>query len=98
MAYSLPDLPYAYNALEPHIDARTLEIHHTKHHQAYINKVNAALEGTEFDGKPIEEVLRNINKVPENIRTAVQNHGGGYANQAGDATSAFLGVEDVNRG
>lgn len=82
MAYTLPDLPYAYNALEPHIDARTMEIHHTKHHQAYINNVNDALKGTEFDGKPIEDVLRKIKSVPESIRTAVQNNGGGHANHS----------------
>jgi Fe-Mn family superoxide dismutase len=80
MPYELPALPYSYDALEPHIDARTMEIHHTKHHQAYINKVNAALEGTEFADKPIEDVLRDINSVPEGKRQAVINHGGGYAN------------------
>ncbi len=80
MAYTLPDLDYGYDALQPHIDARTMEIHHQKHHQAYINKVNDALSGTAFEGKPIEEVLRNINDVPSDIRQAVINHGGGYAN------------------
>jgi Fe-Mn family superoxide dismutase len=80
MAYELPDLPYAYDSLEPHIDERTMRIHHTKHHQGYTNKVNAALEGTKFADRPIEEVLRNINDVPENIRQAVINNGGGYAN------------------
>ena len=63
MAYTLPDLPYAYNALEPYIDARTMEIHHTKHHQGYVNKVNAALEGLDLANKPVEEVLKNIDKV-----------------------------------
>lgn len=82
MAYSLPDLTYAYDALEPHFDARTMEIHHTKHHQAYINNVNAALEGTSFDGKPVEEVLANINSVPADKRQAVINNGGGHANHA----------------
>lgn len=82
MAYELPALPYAYDALEPHIDARTMEIHHTKHHQAYINKVNAALEGSDLASKPIEDVLSNIKSVPENIRQAVINHGGGYANHS----------------
>lgn len=82
MAYTLPALPYAYNALEPHIDARTMEIHHTKHHQAYIDKANKALEGTEFADKPVEDVLRSINDIPENIRGIVRNHGGGHANHS----------------
>ncbi len=83
MAYSLPDLPYAYDALEPHIDARTMEIHHTKHHQAYINKVNDAIEGhPELASKSIEELMRDLNSVPENIRTAVRNNGGGHANHS----------------
>lgn len=80
MAYKLPDLPYAYDALEPHIDARTMEIHHTKHHQGYTNKVNAALEGHEFADLPIEKVLSRINEVPEDIRQNVVNNGGGFAN------------------
>jgi len=80
MAYELPPLPYGYDALEPHIDARTMEIHHTKHHQGYVTKVNAALEGTGLEGKDIEEVLRDINSVPENVRQAVINNGGGHAN------------------
>ena len=80
MAYKLPDLPYAYDALEPHIDARTMEIHHTKHHQGYTNKVNAALEGHEFADLPIEDVLSRINEVPEDIRQNVVNNGGGFAN------------------
>lgn len=80
MAYELPDLPYDYDALEPHIDERTMRIHHTKHHQGYTNKVNAALEGHEFANLPIEEVLQRINEVPKNIRQAVINNGGGYAN------------------
>ena len=82
MAYSLPSLPYAYDALEPHFDAQTMEIHHTKHHQAYINKVNAAIEGTEFDGKPVEELIANLSSVPDNIRGAVRNNGGGHANHS----------------
>ena len=93
MAYELPSLPYDYKALEPHIDARTMEIHHTKHHQGYVNKVNAALEGTAFDGKPIEEVLRSIGDVPENVRGAVQNNGGGHANH-----SLFWSVMGPNGG
>ena len=82
MPYSLPPLPYAFNALEPHIDAKTMEIHHGKHHQAYINNVNAALEGTGIDAKPIEEVLKNIKDVPEAKRQAVINNGGGHANHS----------------
>src|SRR3989344_6574935 len=78
--YTLPSPPYAVDALEPHIDAKTMEIHHTKHHQAYIDKLNAALEGTEFAGKPIEEVIANLSKIPEAKRGAVRNHGGGHAN------------------
>ncbi|MCB0344976.1 MAG: superoxide dismutase [Bdellovibrionales bacterium] len=82
MAYELPALDYAYNALEPHIDARTMEIHHTKHHQAYINNVNTALDGTAWANRPVEDVLRSISDIPENIRTAVQNNGGGHANHS----------------
>ncbi len=82
MAYELPKLDYDYNALEPHIDARTMEIHHTKHHQGYVNKVNDALKGSEWADKPIEDVLRSISDIPENIRTAVQNNGGGHANHS----------------
>ncbi len=80
MAYQLPDLPYKYDALEPHIDERTMKIHHTKHHQGYTNKVNAALEGHPFAELPIEEVLKRITEVPEDKRQAVINNGGGYAN------------------
>lgn len=80
MAYSLPDLPYEYDALEPNIDARTMEIHHTKHHQGYTNKLNAALEGHEFADLEIEEVLRRIDQVPSDKKQAVINSGGGYAN------------------
>lgn len=80
MAYKLPDLPYDYDALEPHIDERTMKIHHTKHHQGYTNKVNAALEGHAFADLEIEEVLQRINEVPEGIKQAVINNGGGYAN------------------
>ncbi|RNC83689.1 MAG: superoxide dismutase [Balneola sp.] len=82
MAYTLPDLPYAYDALEPHFDARTMEIHHTKHHQGYTTKVNAALEGTEFEGKHIGEVLSNINALPADKKQAVINNGGGFANHS----------------
>lgn len=80
MAYELPKLPYDYDALEPHIDARTMEIHHTKHHNTYVTKANQALQDTEFIEKPIEQVLRQINDVPSNIRQAVINNGGGHAN------------------
>lgn len=80
MAYELPKLPYAYDALEPHFDAKTMEIHHTKHHQGYTNKVNAALEGHAFADLEIEEVLSRINEVPEDAKQAVINNGGGYAN------------------
>lgn len=80
MAYQLPELPYDFDALEPHIDARTMEIHHGKHHNGYTTKVNAALEGHEFAELPIEEVLRRIDEVPEGIRQNVINNGGGYAN------------------
>ena len=82
MAYSLPKLPYAYDALEPHIDARTMEIHHTKHHQAYIAKVNAALEGTDSADRDILQVIRNLNELPDNKRGAVRNNGGGHANHS----------------
>ena len=82
MPYTLPPLPYALDALEPHIDAKTMEIHHGKHHQAYITNVNTALEGTGIDAHPIEEVLKNINDVPEAKRQAVINNGGGHANHS----------------
>jgi Fe-Mn family superoxide dismutase len=81
MAYTLPALPYAYNALEPHIDARTMEIHHTKHHQAYINNVNKALEAhPELAAKSVEDLVRGLASVPEAIRGVVRNNGGGHAN------------------
>ena len=78
MAYTLPPLAYPYNALEPYIDARTMEIHHTKHHQAYINNLNNAIKGkTDLENKPVEELIANINAIPEDIRTVVRNNGGG---------------------
>ena len=83
MAYpfKLPDLPYAFDALEPHIDARTMEIHHDKHHKAYTDKLNAAIEKhPDWQKKSISDILRAIDKVPEDIRGAVRNNGGGYAN------------------
>jgi Fe-Mn family superoxide dismutase len=82
MAFTLPELPYAYDALEPHIDARTMEIHHTKHHQAYITKVNDAIAGTDLESKSIEDLIANLSSVPENIRGVVRNNGGGHANHA----------------
>ena len=83
MAYELPQLPYAYDALEPHIDARTMEIHHTKHHQTYITNVNNALKDhPDLANKPVEELIRDLNSVPENIRTVVRNNGGGHANHS----------------
>jgi Fe-Mn family superoxide dismutase len=80
MAYELPPLPYDYNALEPTIDEQTMRIHHDKHHQAYVDNVNKALEGTEFADKPIEQVLGTLDLIPEDKRTAVRNNGGGHAN------------------
>jgi len=81
MAYTLPPLAYPYNALEPHIDARTMEIHHTKHHQAYINNVNNALKGrSDLESKSVEALIAGINAVPEDIRGVVRNNGGGHAN------------------
>ncbi|HAJ38283.1 MAG TPA: superoxide dismutase [Chloroflexi bacterium] len=82
MAFTLPALPYAENALEPYIDARTMNIHHTKHHQAYITNLNNAIAGTEWENMSIEEICRKIDSVPENIRTAVRNNGGGHANHS----------------
>ena len=82
MAYSLPNLPYATDALEPHIDAQTMEIHHGKHHNAYVTKLNAALEGAGVGEQSIEDLCRNIHSVPENIRAAVRNNGGGHANHS----------------
>jgi len=82
MAYTLPPLPYPNNALEPHIDAKTMEIHHDKHHQAYVDNVNKALTGKNVADQSIEDLCRNIEKVPEDIRTAVRNNGGGHANHS----------------
>jgi Fe-Mn family superoxide dismutase len=82
MAFEVPDLPYDYDALEPHIDEATMRLHHDKHHQAYVDKANAALEGTEWADKPVEEVLRNLDKLPDDKRTAVRNNGGGHANHS----------------
>ncbi len=82
MAYSVPDLPYGFDALEPTIDAQTMEIHHDKHHAAYVANLNAALEGTEWMDRPIETVLGDLDILPEDKRTAVRNNGGGHANHS----------------
>ena len=82
MAYSLPELPYAYDALEPHIDARTMEIHHSKHHQAYIDKVNAAIAGSDLESSSIEQLVSNLGAVPADKLGAVRNNGGGHANHS----------------
>jgi Fe-Mn family superoxide dismutase len=82
MAFTLPELGYADNALEPHIDERTMSIHRTKHHQAYVTNLNNAVTGTEWEAMSIEEICRNITAVPENIRTVVRNNGGGHANHS----------------
>jgi len=82
MPYELPALPYAHDALEPTIDARTMEIHHGKHHQAYVDNLNKAVAGTEWDGRPLEQVLALLDEIPEDIRTAVRNNGGGHANHS----------------
>jgi Fe-Mn family superoxide dismutase len=80
MPYEVPALPYDYAALEPHIDEATMRVHHDKHHQAYVDKVNAALEGTDWADKPIEEVVANLSQIPDDKRTAVRNNGGGHLN------------------
>lgn len=82
MAHTLPELPYAYDALEPHIDAMTMEIHHSRHHQTYINNLNAALEGTGLEDVPVDELVSNLDRVPEAKRQAVINNGGGHANHS----------------
>lgn len=83
MAYTLPDLPYAFGALEPHIDARTMEIHHGKHHAAYVSKLNAAIEGkTDLQSKSIEDLIAHLSAVPDDIRAAVRNNGGGHYNHS----------------
>jgi Fe-Mn family superoxide dismutase len=80
MPFELPPLPYDHNALEPHIDGRTMQIHHGKHHQAYVDNANNALAGTEFEDSPVEEVVANLDRVPEDKRAAVRNNAGGHAN------------------
>ena len=82
MSFTVPPLPYDYNALEPHIDEQTMRLHHDKHHQAYVDKANDALQGTEFDGKPVEEVLANLWLLPADRETVFRNNGGGHANHS----------------
>jgi Fe-Mn family superoxide dismutase len=82
MPYEVPPLPYDYAALEPHIDEATMRVHHDKHHQAYVDKVNAALEGTEWADRPIEEVVANLSQIPDDKRNAVRNNGGGHLNHS----------------
>ena len=91
--FELPPLPYAEDALEPYIDARTMGIHHGKHHAGYTRKLNAAIEGTDLAGQSIEDILANLDSAPENIRTAVRNNGGGYANH-----SLFWSIMSPNGG
>jgi superoxide dismutase, Fe-Mn family len=82
MAYEVPPLPYDYAALEPHIDEQTMRLHHDKHHQAYVDKANGALDGTEHEGKPIEDVIANLNALPDDIKGVVRNNGGGHLNHS----------------
>ena len=82
MPFELPPLPYAYDGLEPYIDEETMHLHHDKHHQAYVNNLNAATEGTSFNNMSIDELVRNLNLVPEDKRTAVRNNGGGHYNHS----------------
>jgi Fe-Mn family superoxide dismutase len=83
MTYQLPDLPYDYSALEPHIDARTMEIHHTKHHKTYVDKLNTAIEGhSDLEYDNVDDLLKNFDKVPEDIKGPVRNHGGGHSNHS----------------
>ncbi|MGH2544810.1 MAG: superoxide dismutase, partial [Ardenticatenaceae bacterium] len=82
MAFQLPPLPYDYNALEPHIDEETMRLHHDKHHATYTNNLNDAIGGTEWEDRSIEEILQNLDSLPQDIRTKVRNNGGGYANHA----------------
>ena len=93
MAHTLPTLPYAYDALEPHIDARTMEIHHTKHHQAYINNYVNAVTGTEYENLPVEEVLKQLTSLPDAIQGAVRNNGGGHYNH-----TLFWSIMGPNKG
>jgi Fe-Mn family superoxide dismutase len=79
---TLPDLPYDYNALEPHIDEQTMRIHHTKHHQTYVDKLNDAIKGTEWEDKDVTEILKNFSSIPDDKKTPVKNHAGGHANHS----------------
>ena len=103
MAYNVPPLPYDYDALEEHIDEQTMRVHHDKHHQAYVDKANAALEGTEWAEKPVEELLRNLQSLPEDKRGPLRNNAGGHYNHSlfweimgpsggGDPTGELLGA------
>ncbi len=82
MAYQLPELPYAYDALEPHVDTQTMQIHHTKHHQTYINNINAAIEGTAWENLSVEDLVARVNDVPEALKATVTNNAGGHANHS----------------
>ncbi len=82
MPHSLPEIAYQYDALEPHIDAQTMEIHHTRHHQTYVNNLNAALEGTGLEEVPVDELVANLDRVPDDKRQAVINNGGGHSNHS----------------
>jgi Fe-Mn family superoxide dismutase len=82
MAFELPELPYAYDALEPHIDEQTMRLHHDKHHQAYVDNANKALAGTEWENRPLEDVLTSLEIMPDEIRTTVRNNAGGHANHS----------------
>src|ERR671917_1270674 len=82
MPFELPPLPYEYAALEPHVDEETMRIHHGKHHQAYVDNANKALDGTEWADRPVEEILRDLDSLPEDKRTAVRNNAGGHANHS----------------
>ena len=96
MSYQLPDLPYAYDALEPHFDAQTMEIHHTKHHNTYVTKLNGAIEGSPLAEKPVDELIADLSVVPEEKRTAVRNNGGGSpSGELASAIDAELGGFDA---
>lgn len=82
MSYSLPSLPYAYDVLEPHFDKQTMEIHHTKHHQTYVNNANAALEGTEFANLPVDELITKLDQLPADKKGSLRNNAGGHANHS----------------
>lgn len=109
MPHSLPPLPYAVNALEPYIDTQTMEIHHQRHHQAYINNLNTALTGSGLDEEPVEQLLRRFDSLPEKLQTAVRNQGGGHANHTlfwsvmtpafdGQSSADLLGAIDKDLG